>query len=303
MLDPVSVTVIIPTYNRCEELRRALHHLVLQTDPDFDVIVCDDGSSENIKAVVDEFVNKLVIEYQRIERSGGPAAPRNIGLARAQGQWVSFLDSDDWWLPSRMALIKRHLVHGVDVLFHPLITIKSRLADHGGHDKLMGKSIGHGDPLIQMLRFGNPLPTSATVVRTAVLREIGGFYSKPGFLDDFDAWLRLATNGAHFRYIPDVLGFYWVSDNNISKFTPDQYYRQRDLFQRQLSLLPEDYQRLARSNFNYLLGSYEFALGLPDSGLLAKVEWSVEPLRWIKARTKLLRRAFMYSKRKVHVSL
>lgn len=295
-----SVTIVIPTYNRGEELRRALDSLTRQTDPDFDVFVCDDGSSEDIQAVVDGFRGKLVLTCQRIENSGGPARPRNVGLAQAKGEWISFLDSDDWWQPNRMAVVKHHLVDDVDVVFHSLNATRSPTANHvGAGDELLGQPLRHTDVLIHMLRFGNPLPTSATLVRAALMHEIGGFDDRRELasVEDFDAWLRLAVKGARFRYVSESLGFYWVGEDNISTFTIRQYERQLMLFERQLSLLPEAYQRMARSNFNYLLGSYELILGLPDSGRLDQVEFSVEPFRWIKARAKILQRAFMNKKR------
>jgi len=289
-----SVTVVIPTYNRGEELRRALNCLARQTDPDFDVFVCDDGSSEDIQSVVDDFRSKLTITCERISNSGGPARPRNIGVARARAAWVSFLDSDDWWLPNRMASIKPHLADDVDVVYHSLSVTRSPTANHvGSGDAQLGLPLRDPDVLMHMLRFGNPLPTSATLVRTALMRDIGGFDDRRELasVEDFDAWLRLASKGARFRYVPESLGFYWVGEDNISTFTARQYERQLALFERQLTLLPTPYRRKARSNFNYLLGSYELMLNLPDSGRLNQIEFSMEPLRWLKARVKKVRHA------------
>lgn len=293
MTAPRSITVVIPAYNRREELRRALDCLVSQTDADFDVFVCDDGSSEDIQSVVDEFRDRLCIEYQRIDNSGGPARPRNVGCAQARGEWVSFLDSDDWWLPNRMASVKGHLVDDVDVVYHSLSVARAPSAKHmGTDDEQIGQPLRSTDALTHMLRFGNPLPTSATLVRTALMRDTGGFDERRELasVEDFDLWLRLATKGARFHYVGSALGFYWVGEDNISAFTKLQYERQRTLFDRHLSLLPHSYRRRALSNFNYLLWSYELLLALPNSGRLAKVKFSVEPFRWLKARVKLLQR-------------
>jgi glycosyltransferase involved in cell wall biosynthesis len=295
-----TVTVVIPTFNRSAELARALDSLTQQTDPDFAVFVCDDGSAENIQEVVDRFADKLDIECERIPNSGGPARPRNIGTARARGEWVSFLDSDDWWKPTRMAAIKRHLDDDVDVVYHRLqITHAPKSGASTPADEPLGLPIRYDDALVHMLRFGNPLPTSATTVRVALMREIEGFDDRRELasVEDFDAWLRLAARGARFRFVPETLGYYWVGDDNISAFTPRQYERQRALFERQLDLLPAAYRRRASSNFNYLLGSYELMLGLPDSGRLRAVELTVEPARWLKARVKTLQRALTRSTR------
>ncbi len=289
-----AVTVVIPTFNRSAELERALDSLAGQTDTDFAVFVCDDGSTEDIQAVVRRYADKLDIECERISNSGGPARPRNIGLARATGEWVSFLDSDDWWMPNRMQTIKGHLNSRVDVVYHRLqMTESTRSANPTSVGRLLGLPLRCEDALVHMLRFGNPLPTSATTVRAALMREIDGFDDRRELasVEDFDAWLRLAARGARFEYVPATLGYYWVGDDNISAFTPRQYERQRALFEKQLGLLPERYRRRARSNFNYLLGSYELTLGLPDSGRLDAVELAVEPVQWLKARVKTVRRA------------
>ena len=82
------ISVVIPVYNRSWELRRALESLARQTTKNFEVVVCDDGSAEDIRAVVTTFEHQLDVQYQRIENSGGPARPRNvaIGLAREIGR-------------------------------------------------------------------------------------------------------------------------------------------------------------------------------------------------------------------------
>jgi glycosyltransferase involved in cell wall biosynthesis len=300
MTQAPAITVVIPTYNRSAELERALDSLVRQTDPDFAVFVCDDGSAEDIRAVVRRYSSRLAITCERIDNSGGPARPRNVGVRHATSEWVAFLDSDDWWDAGRMAAMKARLCGDVDVLYHPLRITRAQALPAGGCEpRAVGLPLRDPDPLVHMLRFGNPLPTSATVVRTALMREIGGFDERRELasVEDFDAWLRLAARGARFRFVAETLGDYWVGEDNISAFTPRQYERQRALFERQLGLLPARYRRLARSNFNYLLGSYEIMLGLPDSGRLRAVELTVEPMRWLKARAKALKRALARSSR------
>jgi glycosyltransferase involved in cell wall biosynthesis len=289
-----TVTVVIPTFNRSAELERALDSLAAQTDPQFAVFVCDDGSAEDIQSVVDRYARRLDIVCQRIDNSGGPARPRNIGIQQATTDWVSFLDSDDWWHPERMAAVKSRLDETVDVVYHRLQVTRAA-SSSAAHQRveLIGDPLRDEEPLTHMLRFGNPLPTSATLVRTALMREVGGFDDSRALasVEDFDAWLRLAAKGARFAFVPRTLGCYWVGDDNISAFTPRQYERQRTLFERQLTLLPQAHRRRARSNFSYLLGSYELLLGLPDhDGHLRQVELSVEPIRWLKARLKLARR-------------
>lgn len=292
-----TVDVIIPVFNRSAELARALNSLACQSDPCFGVIVCDDGSIEDISAVTQQFSARLNLELIRIENSGGPARPRNLGVARSQAIWVSFLDSDDWWFPDRMALIREALRSEYDLVYHQLQEVRSeqntlkRKAKNG----IIGSALHGSDPLLQMVRSGNPIPTSACIVRRQSLIDVGGFdeSSDLASVEDFDAWLRLCTAGARLKFIPTELGAYWIGDDQISTFNEKQMKKQENLFKKQLAILPQRYKKIAQSNFNYLLGSYAAAIGLPNAGdYFAGVSLQLEPIKWVKAQGKMLRTMF-----------
>jgi glycosyltransferase involved in cell wall biosynthesis len=253
-----TLTVVIPTYNRGAELRRALESLAAQTRQDFEVIVCDDGSEEDLRSVVDGYAGRLGVEYVRIENSGGPARPRNVGTARASAPWISFLDSDDWWKPERVETVLPSLAGDVDVVYHPLRAVGS------GADRRCVRRVGRAcgpDPLGHMLTRGNPIPNSAAIVRRSWLTRIGGIAEDLSSVEDFDAWLRLAEAGARFRFVDEELGYYALTENSISVFTERQLVVQRRLFEKHLTLVPPALRSLAESNFSYLLGSYALRLG------------------------------------------
>ncbi|MBL0923390.1 MAG: glycosyltransferase family 2 protein [Sphingomonadaceae bacterium] len=289
-----SVDVIIPVFNRSEELIRALDSLLLQTDADFGVIVCDDGSNEDISAVTNLYKDQLELKLIRIENSGGPARPRNVAVANSRATWISFLDSDDWWFTEKIAEVRKALDGSCDLVYHQLQTVRSRNAaeaDPSVHREIIGDAIRTADPLRHMLKFGNPVPTSACVVRRKMLEKIGGFEESRALasVEDFDAWLRLCVQGARLKFIPKQLGAYWIGDNQISTFDERQMEKQENLFRRQLELLPDKYLKCAKSNFGYLMGSYAAKLGLPDArNHFAAVSLWNEPVRWLKARVKMM---------------
>src|SRR5437870_3455577 len=95
----MDIAVIIPTYNRASSLKRAIESVNAQTLPARQVIVVDDGSEEDIAAVVRPYGNCV---YRRIEHSGLPAVVRNAGLGMTDADYVAFLDSDDEWLPHKL---------------------------------------------------------------------------------------------------------------------------------------------------------------------------------------------------------
>lgn len=289
-----TITVIVPVFNRSDELSRALSALAVQTDPDFEVVVCDDGSSEDISAVTQKFDAMLRLRLIRIENSGGPARPRNMAALEATTEWLSFLDSDDWWFPERIACVKAALDGRCDLLYHQLRVEREDTHKAAGahpHGAVLGSRMRSAHPLTHMIRFGNPLPTSATIVRRSLMLKLGGFNESRDLasVEDFDAWLRLCSAGARVKFLPRILGAYWVGNDQISTFNARQYDRQQKLFVRQMQLLPKIYLALAESNFYYLLGSYALALGLPGSKEHFKhVSFYIEPQRWIKSRIKLL---------------
>lgn len=283
------LTVVIPTYNRSQELTRALDSLVAQTDSDFDVIVCDDGSTEDIAAVTRKYAETLRLRLLRIEKSGGPGRARNLGIESAHTTWVSFLDSDDWWFPTRTEKVKASLTTEDDVVHHQLqVERADKNTDaRPAHGSLLGDPLHVADPVMHMIRFGNPLATSATTVRRDLLLEIGGFVTAHDLIEDFDAWLRLANRGARWKRIPEVLGAYWAGGDQLSKVNAKQYQRYKNLFDHQLTLLPERYRAHAQSNFGYLLGSYALQLGLPSAqDHFRQISLAKEPRLWGKAKLK-----------------
>ena len=93
------INVIIPAYNCRTTLDRTLSSLIAQTDPNFEVIVVDDCSTEDIKSIVDDYTNKLNIIYIRNEQNLGCGMSRQVGIDNATQKFITFLDSDDMFMP------------------------------------------------------------------------------------------------------------------------------------------------------------------------------------------------------------
>lgn len=97
----VNVSVILPTFNRTKTLRAAMMSVLTQSYEDLELIVVDDGSTEDVENVV-LGIGDTRVKYVRRSRNGGAAAARNTGLALAQGKFIAFQDSDDIWLPAKL---------------------------------------------------------------------------------------------------------------------------------------------------------------------------------------------------------
>ena len=93
------VTVIIPTYNRGWILKEAIDSVLSQGFEDFELIVVDDGSTDNTQDILDGYARDIIVLRQD---NRGVSTARNLGIASASGQFIAFLDSDDLWLPGKL---------------------------------------------------------------------------------------------------------------------------------------------------------------------------------------------------------
>jgi glycosyltransferase involved in cell wall biosynthesis len=93
------VSVIIPTYNSASYIIEAVESVLNQTYKDFEVIVVDDGSTDNTHTLLEPYLDRIMYRFQE---NRGESIARNEGIRIAQGEYITFLDSDDWWMPSKL---------------------------------------------------------------------------------------------------------------------------------------------------------------------------------------------------------
>lgn len=253
-------SVIIPTYNRAMELKRALESLVSQTYKKFEVIVCDDGSTDNTQEIANSFSRLLDLKYIREENWGGPARPRNCGLRSSTGEWVCFLDADDWWYPDRLEVVSANL-HKGDVLYHHLdiYTLQGKKR----HRRSKGRRLS--EPVfIDLIVNGNAITNSSAVVKKELLEKVGGLCEEKSLIavEDYDLWLKLGKITNKFHYIPDSLGGYWVDDMNITEISARQIERIESVYQRHLPDIEGKYLREADAFRKYWIGGIYYRMGL-----------------------------------------
>lgn len=263
MVNPL-LSVVIPVFNRPEDLARALKSLTVQTESNFEVIVVDDGSTADIKSVADGYEAKLNLKYIWIENSGGPARPRNIGIQASQAIWISMLDSDDWWCPTRIDDVCRAINKNpeCDVFYHKLNVVSDNRYLQWWSTKILGHKMT-GDPFVHLMTFGNALPNSSVVVRKTCFQKFGGLNESSEFasVEDFDYWLMLAKNKCQFGFINLALGTYWLSTTGISANPDRTVARNQLILDKYLKDLDTKYQEKAKSKFYYFCGSVLYCAG------------------------------------------
>jgi glycosyltransferase involved in cell wall biosynthesis len=206
-------SIIIPTYNRAIDLERALLSLNNQIYKYFEVLICDDGSTDNTSSVVNEFANKLNIRYIKIQNSGKPAVPRNLGITQAKGKYIAFLDSDDWWHENKLQLAFEYLENGADLVYSDFYKVKSLKEKEIVKVRELKENI-----TIDLLKNGNAICNSSVVVRKSILDKVGFFNEGQEYIawEDFDLWLRISKITSHFVHINQPLVYYWFGGGNLS---------------------------------------------------------------------------------------
>jgi glycosyltransferase involved in cell wall biosynthesis len=104
MVSVVKVSFIIPTYNRAHVIRRSLESALDQTYQDFEILIVDDGSTDETFNALAPILQLPRVRYLRLEKNKGSQAARNTGIKNARGDYIAFLDSDDTWVPNKIEL-------------------------------------------------------------------------------------------------------------------------------------------------------------------------------------------------------
>jgi len=193
------VSVIIPTRDRADVLGRAVRSVLDQTWPDLEVIVVDDGSSDGTGTVVTGFADER-IRLVRREGHIGAGAARNEGIRRARGDWIAFLDSDDEWVPTKLARQMARLK--ADRTGATVVYCQAELDDALTRRRFVVRLLPHeGDTFDYLLAGWSPPTTSIFMVARAALLASGGFDLTFPCGEDYDLWLRLARGGNRFLVV------------------------------------------------------------------------------------------------------
>lgn len=286
-----TVSVVIPIYNRALDLKRALESVRAQTMPRWEALVVDNHSDDNIDEIVAGF-NDSRIKLFKVHNDGVIAVSRNVGIKHAEGEFVAFLDSDDWWMPRKLEESLAYLERGADVVYHSLYLVtKSTQRFHWKKVRCRDLQCPIFDDL---LKNGNALSNSSVVVRKTALQGVNGLSEDPSLVaaEDYDMWLRIADITEKFRRIPKTLGFYWAGGGNMSN--PMRELRYLDALEKRYSkkLIAfgieggSCWMKYARGLASYRAGDYATArtyleaIRLPEAPLSAFVR-SRLTLHWI----------------------
>ena len=200
------VSVVIPAYNRVRTIVRALDSVYAQTYRPIELIVIDDGSTDGTQGVVEDWVEAYETdELHVVVLPGdhrGAAAARNAGIRVASGDWVAFLDSDDWWEPEKLAtcLAAIHAEPGYGLWYSSSRQVDGRT---GTVERVMDR--GFNGNHRERLKKVNPITAfSSIAIQRDMLLAIGGFDEQMPARQDTELYYRLAEQ-VEFGFIPAML--------------------------------------------------------------------------------------------------
>lgn len=209
------VSVIIPAYNAEKFIRQCTQSVLVQTYGNLEVIIINDGSNDSTEKIVKELM-KLDgrVRLVSIENSGRAAA-RNRGIEIASGNWLAFLDADDYWRADKLEIqLDIALKENSDLVYsnRTWVDEKGNVQDAAAMENL---PVGNIYPA---LIEGNYLCTSTVLVKVESVRAVGGFNESETFKNcqDYDLWIRLSFR-AKFSASRDALVFYRLHENNAHK--------------------------------------------------------------------------------------
>lgn len=211
------ITVGIPNYNNAKFIATALDSVVNQTYSNLQIIVVDNNSTDDTDKILSAF-NDPRISVIKVNNYGSIAVSRNIIINKAQGNWIAFLDSDDWWDLNKLKQCSKHFREGTDLIYHDLKVVFENTAKSS---KKSIKSRKLRKPVFKDLIInGNTIATSSVVVRSSILRKVNGMNESMDMvgIEDFNAWLKISQITDGFKFVSKDLGFYRVHDQNNSNY-------------------------------------------------------------------------------------
>jgi glycosyltransferase involved in cell wall biosynthesis len=214
-LPATAVSTVIPALNAEPFIARALDSALAQGIAESEIIVVDDGSSDDTCRIVESYRHRGV-RLVRHERRGGAAAARNTGIAAARGEYVAFLDADDEWLPHKL---DRQLAIIRSDPAMTFVSCRANLLDEKGRDTgdiYRGAAPAEGTRAWRTLLASPCVATPSVLARREALRVVGGFNRWMPVAEDQDMWIRLALLGPA-GHLPESLVLVHSTPNSLSK--------------------------------------------------------------------------------------
>lgn len=199
------VSVVIPLYNREKYIAETIESVLLQTFKDFEIIIIDDGSTDNSLKNLEPFKEKVKLITQiNSER----AVSRNNGVKNSTGEYIAFLDSDDIWLPNKLEKQIEILDKNKEIV---LVYCACNRIDENSKKTLTARRqrVGYSGNISEKLLIRNFIPSPTPILRRELFNQTEGFKSEYIPYEDWEFWIRFSHLGK-FHFIEEPLALYRI---------------------------------------------------------------------------------------------
>ncbi len=208
-----TISVIIPAYNAEEYIGRAIDSVLAQTHQPDEIIVVDDGSTDNTAEVIRSYSSRV---HYIGQENGGASVARNTGIEAATGQWIAFLDADDEWVPEKLSMQIEHLRCNSDLVWthsnyfvRSAVDNKQTVAFAGVRYESLLRGSGYFEDYLDV-HVGLWIRTSTAVIKREILVDTGLFWVGQMWGQDTDMFLRIAYRQPKIGFIPEPLAVYYA---------------------------------------------------------------------------------------------
>jgi glycosyltransferase involved in cell wall biosynthesis len=238
----MSISVIIPAYNAARYLGETLESVLQQTLPPDEVLVIDDGSTDDTASIAESFgpaVDVISRENAKL------AATRNFGVQVAKSEWIAFLDADDLWLSNKlerqMEELSRHPEADLCYTGRVLLLQEGKTARLG-----QVVQVPPAEEIRKSLYRNTTFLASSVIIRRSTFLAIGGHDTNLKFVEDWDTWLRLLHAGTKFAACPEPLVKYRIHVDSVSHKALPSLFEAKEIYRRHvLPQLPSHTRWLA----------------------------------------------------------
>ena len=261
MIKQPFVSVLMPIYNASAYLREALESVLQQTFTNFELLVMDDGSTDNSIEIVNSFHDQRI---RLIKNTHNFIATLNKGIDVAAGKYVARMDADDVMLPHRLETQFKFMES------HPEIDICGSYAESFGIKQNVMQSATEHKKIIASLLLNNSIIHPTIMLRRSIFENNAALRYPEGYLcaEDYKLWTVLAANGLHFATIPEVLLRYRRSLTQVTERNFD------DMFESSLRIRME-YAQLVMEQIvekeNRYFDLFEQLIDLSNEGLINQI--------------------------------
>lgn len=212
-MDKILISVVIPTYNRAHVLERSINSVLEQSYSDIELIVVDDGSSDNTDAIMQKYSNDERVRYHKLDKNAGVSNARNVGASLCRGEWIAFQDSDDAWhkdkLEKQLDYVAKHKECGM--VYSAYAHYMNGVDGYTRMPKVAPKG-----SLTDYLLVQNCIGAVTVLIRKELFQKLEGYNCNYPSLEDWEFAIR-ASMATSVGYIDECLVDAYYSEGGVGE--------------------------------------------------------------------------------------